>query len=118
MELPIVDPDQIPLPPGDVRIQAVDVEPYTDGRRLRLEIELTPFQTAPNLEVWVENIDGERIADTNIIGATTPKLSLTLHLRGQRIVGVHKLWLLLSYEEEGEIERRPFEFEILEAAGT
>jgi hypothetical protein len=117
MELPIVDPDQVPLPPEEVRIQAVNIEPYPDGRRLRLEIELTPFQTPPNLEVWVENIDGERNAHTNIIGATTPQMSLTLHLKGQRSVGVHQLWLLLSYEEEGEIERSPFEFEILEAAG-
>jgi len=115
MELPIVDPDQVPLPPEDVRIRTVNIEPYPDGRRLRLEIELSPFQAPPDLELWVENVEGERIAHTNIIGATTPQMSLTLHLRGPRIVGIHTLWLLLDYEEEGEIERRPFEFEILEA---
>jgi hypothetical protein len=117
MELPFVDSDQVPLQPEEVRIQAVNVEPYPDGRRLRLEIKLTPFQVPPNLEVWVENVDGERIAHTNIIGTTTPQMTLTMHLKGKNVVGVHRLWLLLSYEEEGEIERRPFEFEILEAAG-
>ena len=117
MDLLFVDSEQVPLPPGDVRIRAVIVEPYPDGRRLRLEIKLTPFQVPPNLEVWVENVDGERIAHTNIIGTTTPQMTLTMHLKGKNVVGVHRLWLLLSYEEEGEIERRPFEFEILEAAG-
>jgi len=117
MELPIVDPDQVPLPPENVRIRAVNVEPYPDGRRLRLEIELTPFQMPPNLEVWIENVEGERIAHTNIIGTTIPQMKLTMHLKGKNVVGVHRLWLLLSYEEEGEIERRPFEFEILEAEG-
>jgi hypothetical protein len=47
----------------------------------------------------------------------TPQMALTMHLKGKNVVGVHRLWLLLSYEEEGEIERRPFEFEILEAEG-
>lgn len=117
MELPIVDPDQVPLPPEDVRIRAVKVDPYPDGRRLRLEIELTPFQTPLNLEIWVENVDGERIAHTNIIGTTTPQMTLTMHLKGMNVVGVYRLWLLLSYEKKGEIERRPFEFEILEAEG-
>lgn len=117
MELPIVDPDQVPLPPEEVRIRAVNVEPYPDGRRLRLKIELTPFQAPPNLEVWVENVDEERIAHTNIIGTMTPQMSLTMHLKGKNVVGVHRLWLMLSYEEEGEIERRPFEFEISEPAG-
>jgi hypothetical protein len=117
MELPFVDSDQVPLQPEEVRIQAVNVEPYPDGRRLRLELKLTPFQVPPNLEVWVENVDGERIAHTNIIGTTTPQMTLTMHLKGKNVVGVHRLWLLLSYEEEGEIERSPFEFEILEAAG-
>jgi hypothetical protein len=117
MELPIVDPDQIPLPPENVRIRAVNVEPYPDGRRLRLEIELTPFQAPPNLEIWVENVNGERNAHTNIIGTMTPQMTLTMHLKGKNVVGAYRLWLLLSYEEKGEIERRPFEFEILEAAG-
>jgi len=117
MELPIVNPDQVPLPSEEVRIRSVEVEPYPDRRRLRIEIELTLFQKPPNLEVWVENAQGERIAHTNIIGAMTSQMTLTMHLRGENIVGVHTLLLLLSYEEEGEIERRPFKFEILEGAG-
>ena len=114
MELPIVEPGEIPVPPDEVRIRAVVIDIYPDGRRIRVQIELTPFQSPPNLELWVENDKGDRLAHTNIIGATSAAMTLTLHLKAEETLGSHRLWLSLSYEEEGQIERKSYDFEIME----
>ena len=82
MDIFFQDPNDIPLPPEEVRIRDFTATPYPDGRRVRIYVEVTPFQKRPSGEVTVTNQAGEILAVANIIETITRKLELTLHLRG------------------------------------
>ena len=53
MEIHFHDPSEAPLPPGETRISAVRAEPWPDGRRVSVEVEITPFQQRPNLHISI-----------------------------------------------------------------
>ena len=69
--------------PEETRITALNAETYPDGRRLRVNIEITPFQKRPTIEVTLHNSSGDEIASTSIVEPLTWKLEFTLHLRGE-----------------------------------
>jgi len=110
MFIQIEDSEDAPVPPEDVRIQSVHIDPYPDGKRIRVALELTPFQIPLDLDVIVLDQDGEESASMSIIGAATPKLNFTAHLRGDRLSLTYQLLTRLSYEELGEVDREETAF--------
>jgi hypothetical protein len=82
MDIFFQDPDDVPLPPGEVRIRDFTATPHPDGRRVRVYLELTPFQKRPSSEITITNRAGQILAMANIIETLTRKIELTLHLRG------------------------------------
>ena len=99
MDIFFQDPDEIPLPPAEVRIETLTAEPYPDGRRVRVSLSVTPFQQRPNLDVTVTNSGGDQVAQASIIESITRKMELTLHLRGPQPLGAHHLDATLFYEK-------------------
>jgi len=87
------------LPPDQVRIKDVKVEPWPDGLRVKVLIELTPFLQPPNLEVWVENSQGEQVARIDIIETNLSKLVFTMHLKGQPAGGEYTLFSRLYFTD-------------------
>lgn len=81
MEIFFHDPDDVPLPPEEVRIRTFQAEPYPDGRRVRVRLELTPFQVRPNAEIQITDAAGEEIAGLSVIETVDPRLEFTVHLR-------------------------------------
>jgi hypothetical protein len=81
MDIHFTDLSEVPLPPDEVRIRDLQVEPYPDGKRLRLSLELTPFQKPPSGEVFITDLLGNQVATASIIEAIDAKMQLTLHLR-------------------------------------
>ena len=81
MDIFFQDPTDIPLPPEEVRIRELTAEPWPDGRRVRVYVELTPFQTRPNGEINITNTDEEEVASVSFIETIDPKMQFTLHLR-------------------------------------
>jgi hypothetical protein len=69
--------------PEETRITSLSAEPYPDGRRLRVNIEMTPFQKRPHLEITLSNGDGEEIASVSVVEPLTWKIEFTMHLRGE-----------------------------------
>lgn len=112
MEIQLIDPSEVPLPPEEVRIRNVNVQPYPDGRRMRLNITLTPYQLAPDVEILARNPQGEEVARVNIIGTASNPMSLTMHLRGPLSAGTHQLEFVLSYEEQGEVDRQTVDVDV------
>jgi hypothetical protein len=74
------DEDEVPLPPREVRITEVKVNPLPDGRRVVLNVTLTPFLEYPNLEIVVYRPDGQEERSMSIIGTMDRHLQLTLHV--------------------------------------
>jgi hypothetical protein len=60
-EIEFVEPDDVPRPKAEVGIRWVTARPYADGRRVRLDVGLTPFLERPNLEFEVVNSAGESV---------------------------------------------------------
>lgn len=98
MDIFFQDPDEIPLPPEEVRILDLQARPYPDGRRLRVYLEVTPFQKRPSAEVSVVNALAQKVAEITIIQTLTRKLEFTMHLRGPQPQGEHTLDVRLFYD--------------------
>jgi hypothetical protein len=81
MDIFFQDPSEIPLPPAEVRLHDLQAKPYPDCQRIRIYLELTPFQQKPSLDLIVCGDHGELLASTSIIESLTRQVELTMHLR-------------------------------------
>jgi hypothetical protein len=84
MEFFLPEDDLQRLTPAETRITSLTAEPYPDGERVRVNIEITPFQTRPYIEVTVADAQGNEVASASIVEPMGWKLELTMHLRGAR----------------------------------
>ena len=69
--------------PEETRITSLTATPYPDGYRLHVNIEMTPFQTRPHLEVVLSDADQEEVASTSIVEPLGWKIEFTMHIRGE-----------------------------------
>ena len=71
------------MTPEETRITSLSAEPYPDGYRLRVNIEITPFQKRPHIEVELNDADGKEVASSSIIEPMSWKIEFTMHIRGE-----------------------------------
>lgn len=107
-----LDPPEDACQPADVRFQEVKVEPWPDGKRVRVHIVLTPFLNRPDLSASVLDDQGNEICSAEIIQTMDDRMVFTLHLRGESLSGRYTLQINVSYEEIGQVDQRSLEFEI------
>jgi hypothetical protein len=106
------DPDIIPLPPAEVRIKELSAEPYSDGERIRVNLETTPFQQRPWLEATLFDAQGEEVASASIIEPLNWKIEFTMHVRRTPPQGTYTLSARLFYPEQPENDRREVQVSI------
>ena len=70
------------VPPDETRILSLEAEPYPDGDRIRVQIHITPFQVRPYIELTLTDANGDEVATASIVEPMSPRLELTMHLRG------------------------------------
>ncbi len=99
MDIFFTDPTAIPLPPEEVRIQVLRAEPWPDNRRVRVVLEITPFQQRPNGTIVIRDAGGQEAAHISIIETIDPKMEFTLHLRKPDTTGSYIVTAVLFYEE-------------------
>ena len=97
--------------PEETRITVLNAETYPDGRRLRVNIEVTPFQKRPTIEVTLHNSGGDEVASTSIVEPLTWKLEFTMHLRGE-IDNPYTLDARLYYPDGPSREPFIFSFDV------
>ena len=102
MELFFLDPDEVPLPPNEVRIRDLAAEPWPDGRRVRISLEVDPFQKRPNIDILISNQAGKPVANTSIIETMTKKMEITMHLRGAPAPGQYHVRAELYYQQKSD----------------
>jgi hypothetical protein len=101
------------LPPEQVQITVLTAEPYPDGRRVRVNLEMTPFQTRPHIEITLTDAEGAEVASTSIIEPLSWKQEFTLHIRGvSEPRGAYTLNALLYYPDGPEAAPRTITFEV------
>lgn len=88
------------LPRDEVRIERVAAAPYPDRRRIKVEVEVTPFRERPNLEITITHGDGKIAASSSVISLMQFKTTFHLHLRGlDDPAGEYTVRVMLYYEE-------------------
>ena len=100
MDIFFQDPTAIPLPPNEVRIIELRAETWPDNRRVRITLEVTPFQKRPNGEVTITNPLGDDVASVSIIESITPRMEFTMHLRGETPSGEYHVSATIFYASE------------------
>jgi hypothetical protein len=68
--------------PEETKINSLSAQPYPDGRRLRVNLEVTPFQKRPYIEIVLSNANGDEVSSTSIVEPMSWKLEFTMHIRG------------------------------------
>jgi hypothetical protein len=113
MEFFLNDPNIQRFPPKETHIRELGADPYPDGTRLRVTLELTPFQQRPTIELQLVDPEGQEAASASIIEPASWKLELTLHIRTSATPGgAYKLLAHLNYPEEGEVDRREVSIQV------
>jgi hypothetical protein len=97
--------------PAETRITLLNVEPYPDGYRLRVNIEMTPFQQRPHLEVSLKDAEGNEVASSSIVEPLSWKIEFTMHVRGE-LNNPYTLEALLFYPDGPAAEPKTFTFDI------
>ena len=91
-------------PPEETKILSLAAEPYEDGQRVRVNIEMSLFEKRPHLEVTLTDSNGEEISTTSFVEPMTFKLEFTLHLRTEPAEGPLELEARLFYPDGPEAE--------------
>ncbi|MCZ2096320.1 MAG: hypothetical protein AAGU78_11955 [Chloroflexota bacterium] len=86
-------------PRDEVRIERLEAEPSPDGRRVKVQIAVTPFREQPNFEIALVDAAQRHVAGTTVIAAMNFRLEFTLHLRGIPAPGEYTLRADLYYDE-------------------
>ncbi len=110
-----LNPDPEALPPQQVRFLDLHVEPWPDGRRVRVHVSLTPFQQNPNLEAVILASDGHEVARASIIENADDRFVFTMHIRADPAAGIYSLAATIEYDDIGKVDERTVSFETSEA---
>ncbi len=97
--------------PEETRITSLSAEPYPDGYRLRVNIEMTPFQTRPHLEVNLTDAEGGEVASTSIVEPMNWKIEFTMHIRGE-LNNPYTLEARLLYTDGPTAETQKISFDV------
>ena len=97
--------------PEETRITALSAEPYPDGYRLHVNIEITPFQKRPHVEVILSDANGDEVASTTIVEPLSWKMEFTMHIRGE-LNNPYTVEAKLFYPDGPSAEPQTFTFDV------
>lgn len=100
------------LPPEEVRFLDVHVEPWPDGRRVRVHVTLTPFQQPHDLEAAIFDPQGREVSRISIIENIDDHFVVTMHLRDREPQAEYHLDVRLSYQGKGILPQSSCTFQI------
>jgi hypothetical protein len=98
--------------PAETRITSLTAAPYPDGYRLRVNIEMTPFQQRPHLEVVLNDANNEEVASSSIVEPLGWKIEFTMHIRGE-LNNPYTLEARLFYPDGPAAESQTFTFDVI-----
>jgi hypothetical protein len=98
--------------PEETRITLLSAQPYPDGRRIHVNIEMTPFQKRPHVEIVLTDADHEEVASTTIVEPMSWKLELTMHVRGE-LNNPYTLEATLYYPDGPRQEPQTFSLDVI-----
>lgn len=121
MDIFFQDPTEIPLPPSEVRVLELRAEPWPDGQRVYVYLEVTPFQKRPSAEVDIRDTHGNKLASISILETMVRKMEFTMHLHGSTGPGEFTINATLFYPhlpEEHSEDRQLLDPMVVDRAET
>ena len=100
------------MTPEETHITSLKAEPYPDGRRVRVNIEVTPFQKRPHIEVVLKDANGDEVASANIVEPLGWKLEFTMHIREKELKNPYTLDAKLYYPDGPSQEPQVISFDV------
>ena len=100
------------MPPEKTRILDLSVEPYPDAKRVRVNLEMTPFLVRPHLDLVILDPSGAESAVVSIIEPMRWKQEFTVHLRTERQAGKYKILMRLFYPPADKEDPKLFRLDI------
>ena len=97
--------------PEETHITGLTAEPYPDGRRLRVNLSITPFQTRPHIEIILRDAHQEEVASVSVVEPMSWNIEFTMHLRGE-LDNPYTLEARLYYPEGPSDQPYTFTFDI------
>jgi hypothetical protein len=114
---PFFEPAEGALPPDQIRFTALSVEPYDDGRRVRVHFSLTPFEQPPNITLLLLDPSGEEVSRASIIESIDTTLAFTMHIRVPSTALEYCLTAALGYPDQEPVDNRSLNFSFSPPAG-
>lgn len=109
------EPPEDGLPPQEVRILSLRAEPWPeDSRRVRIHLEITPFIERPNMDVSIQDQNGNEVSSISIIENIEINITFTMHIRSEEVSGVYTAAAGLYYPDHGTVDQKSISFEITE----
>ena len=99
------------MTPAETKILSLSAAPYPDGYRLRVNIEMTPFQTRPPRAGTLKGAGGHEVASASIVEPMSWKLEFTMHIRGE-LDNPYLLEARLFYPDGPSDEPHTFSFDV------
>jgi len=99
-----IEPDPNGQPPEKVRFENIIIEPYQNGNRVKLLIEITPFLEKPNVEIEILKENGSLVSTMSLVEIIDHKFELTLHLKEKNSQGNYILRTNLYYSDLSHYE--------------
>lgn len=90
----------------DVRITEIKTEVSPEGRRVAVDIIMTPFIERPSLQVRILNASGEKAAALSIVESLDTTVGVVMHLRDQQPTQEYTLQALLYFASPGSERTR------------
>lgn len=99
--------------PEETKVLSLTAEPYEDGRRVRVNIEMSLFEKRPHLEVTITDTENQEISTASFVEPMTFKLEFTMHLRTEPANGALDLEARLFYLDGPQADPMTVRFDIL-----
>ncbi len=103
-------PSEAPQPRDKIKIERLEAKPYPDGWRVKILLNVTPFQERPSLEIQVRSADGRTVSELSVIETMIQHMEFTVHIRGVASpVGEYVARAALYYGEDPSIVQHSLE---------
>jgi len=102
MEIGFFDPHDVPVAPQDTRIVSLSAQLWPDGRRVGVEVQITPFQERPDLHIHIQDEQGWELASASAIQIRQHRIGFTLHLRQPKAHGPWQASAFLVYPDPSD----------------
>ena len=107
-------PPEDALPPEETRFLEARIEPWPDGKRIRIHVAITPFQKKPDLVAQIFDSTGRLVTRADILETMDNRLVFTMHLRGDDILPPFRLEIGMGYQDIGQVDLRIVDFNVNE----